>query len=82
MKSKGLDAIESKSFEQIEALASNHRFFHWHLEFPDTFARENGGFDCLLGNPPWERIKLQEKEFFEATDTEIAIAANSSKRKP
>jgi hypothetical protein len=81
MRSKGIDAIEPKLFEKIEGLASNHRFFHWHLEFPDVFARENSGFDCLLGNPPWERIKLQEKEFFEAMDTEITVAANASKRK-
>ena len=38
-------------------------FFHWELEFPDV--DEQGGFDCILGNPPWERIKLQEQEFFE-----------------
>jgi hypothetical protein len=38
-------------------------FFHWELEFPDVDAQ--GGFDCILGNPPWERIKLQEQEFFE-----------------
>ena len=23
-----------------------------------------GGFDCVLGNPPWERVKIQEKEWF------------------
>jgi len=81
MRSKGIGAIEPKLLQKIEALASNNRFFHWYLEFPDVFARENSGFDCLLGNPPWERIKLQEKEFFEAMDTEIAVAANASKRK-
>jgi hypothetical protein len=36
--------------------------FHWPLEFPDVMA--NGGFDVVLGNPPWERIKIQEQEFF------------------
>lgn len=33
------------------ALAENHRFFHWPLEFPEVFAR--GGFDVVLGNPPF-----------------------------
>ena len=36
---------------------------HWPLEFPDVMVA-NGGFDIVLGNPPWERIKLQEQEFF------------------
>jgi len=38
------------------------------------------GFDCVLGNPPWERIKLQEKEFFETKDHDIATAANKAER--
>ena len=52
--------------------------FHWPLEFPDAMQR--GGFDVVLGNPPWERIKLQEKEFFAARDAEIATASNKSAR--
>jgi len=39
-----------------------------------------GGFDCLLGNPPWERIKLQEKEFFAARSETIATAPNKAAR--
>jgi hypothetical protein len=35
----------------LEEIAEQHRFFHWHLEFADVFAR--GGFDLVLGNPPW-----------------------------
>jgi hypothetical protein len=27
--------------------------FHWEIEFPEVFARENGGFDCIFGNPPF-----------------------------
>ncbi len=39
------------------------RALHWPLEFPDVMIA-GGGFDVVLGNPPWERIKLQEQEFF------------------
>ena len=53
-------------------------FFHWPLEFPEVF--DAGGFDVVLGNPPWERIKLQEKEFFETRDREIAQAPNKAAR--
>ncbi|NJR15678.1 MAG: N-6 DNA methylase [Calothrix sp. CSU_2_0] len=59
-------------------LAEEKRFFHWCLEFPEVF--EQGGFDCVLGNPPWERIKLQEKEFFASRSAEIANAANKAAR--
>lgn len=41
---------------------------------------EQGGFDCVLGNPPWERIKLQEKEFFAARSEVIATAPNKAAR--
>jgi hypothetical protein len=54
------------------------RAFHWPLEFPDVMAR--GGFDVVLGNPPWERIKLQEQEFFAARSPEIANAPNKAAR--
>jgi hypothetical protein len=39
-----------------------------------------GGFDCILGNPPWERVKLQEKEWFAERVPEIANAPNASAR--
>jgi hypothetical protein len=52
--------------------------FHWHLEFPEVFAK--GGFDCVVGNPPWERMKLQEQEFFAARAPDIAAAANKAAR--
>ena len=64
---------------KIKIIAEEYKFFHWHLEFPEVFA--NGGFDCILGNPPWERIKLQEKEFFSSLAPEIANAPDASKRK-
>lgn len=63
----------------VNELAGQYRFFHWHLQFPQIFAK--GGFDVVLGNPPWERVKLQEQEFFASRSEEIARAANASERK-
>jgi len=64
------------------------RFFHWELEFPEAFFGDKGlkaegerGFDAVVGNPPWERIKLQENEFFALRDREIALAPTAAKRK-
>jgi hypothetical protein len=59
--------------------ARSARVLHWPLEFPDVIQR--GGFDVVLGNPPWERIKLQEEEFFAVRDQEIATAKNAAARK-
>ncbi len=67
--------------QKVNSFAREYKFFHWHLEFPDVFSGENPGFDCILGNPPWERIKLQEKEFFEYRSPEISKARNASQRK-
>ena len=43
--------------------------------------KRSGGFSCVLGNPPWERIKLQEQEFFAQRDETIANAPNAAARK-
>ncbi|MBB6119494.1 Eco57I restriction-modification methylase domain-containing protein [Nocardiopsis algeriensis] len=81
------------TIEEIERLREQYRFFHWHLEFPDVFGVPEdgrgadeatgwaGGFDCMMGNPPWERIKLQEQEFFAQRDRAIAEARNAAERK-
>ena len=62
----------------VQQAAKVFRFLHWHLAFPDAMAA--GGFDCVLGNPPWERIKLQEKEFFAARSEAITTAPNKAAR--
>jgi type I restriction-modification system DNA methylase subunit len=41
---------------EVEHLSAQYLFFHWHLAFPEVFAK--GGFDCVLGNPPWVRQEL------------------------
>jgi hypothetical protein len=63
----------------IQTAKARHRFFHWWLEFPDVM--ERGGFDVVLGNPPWEKVKLEDKQFFADKAKEIAEAENSAKRR-
>jgi very-short-patch-repair endonuclease len=76
MRSQG--AIRGDIVGYAWELAQKHRFFHWELEFPEVF--KQGGFDVILCNPPWERIKLQEEEFFSTRDPEIANAPNKAAR--
>ncbi|MCX6354164.1 MAG: N-6 DNA methylase [Candidatus Aureabacteria bacterium] len=79
---------------EVETLAKQYQFFHWHLAFPDVFRlpsqdekAENekygwsGGFDVVLGNPPWERVKLEEKQWFASRSQEIVGAKTAAIRK-
>lgn len=72
---------KQKKPQQVAAaqeIAQQFRFFHWHLEFPEVF--ESGGLDVVLGNPPWERLNVQEKEFFASRAPDVARAANKAVR--
>lgn len=63
---------------EVQRLSDHYQFFHWHLAFPEVFRQ--GGFDCVLGNPPWERIKLAEDEWFASTRPDISSAPNAGVR--
>ena len=82
-----------KIVEAANKLGEEKRFFHWCLEFPEVFNPESNnyelritnyelkpGFDCVLGNPPWELLQIAEKEFFASRSAEIANAANKAAR--
>jgi hypothetical protein len=70
--------IDPRLIAQAWALSMHQGFFHWPLEFPEVIA--DGGFDVILSNPPWERVKLQEQEFFAARDARIVNAPTKAAR--
>ena len=86
-------AATPQTHAEIERLREQYAFFHWHLEFPDVFEVPesgagidlatgwSGGFDCVLGNPPWEHLELKEQEFFAARAPKIAEAAGARRKK-
>src|SRR5207248_66890 len=54
----------------------------WKSAFPGIFRPGGpGGFSCVIGNPPWERVKVQDREFFSLTDPATAGAVNANVRK-
>ena len=68
------------------ALVASERFLNWQVAFPgvwsDWEASElTGGFDAVIGNPPWDRMKLQQVEWFASRRREIAIAPRAADRK-
>lgn len=90
---EGENPLSQETRAEVDRLTAEYKFFHWHLEFPHLFPTTAsgddtvnpatgwaGGFSVVLGNPPWERVKLQEQEFFAARDPEIATAPNAAAR--
>ncbi len=66
---------------EVLAAARNYRFFHWCVEFPEVFAGE-GGFDVMCGNPPWDKIKVEDKKWFEQKGrADIVNAGTAAQRK-
>lgn len=63
------------------ALAKRESFFHWWTAFPTVWRAGGGGFDAVIGNPPWDRIKLQEVEWFAERELNIARQARAADRK-
>ncbi len=56
----------------VRTLANERKFFHWELEFIDLFARR-GGFDLILGNPPWVRARWEEAGILSEQSPLLAI---------
>ncbi|MCY4161321.1 MAG: hypothetical protein OXE77_05590 [Flavobacteriaceae bacterium] len=68
----------------VEKIAINQKFFHFQLEFVEVFM-ERGGFDLIVGNPPWVRSQFEEKEVMSELYPELIIrkisAPNTRKRR-
>ena len=67
----------SRSPNLTEAIAL-FRPIHFPAVFPEVFQRERVGFDCLLGNPPWEEVTLDELEFWAGCFPELGLNAKRS----
>jgi hypothetical protein len=78
--------VNRPAWREVEAVAKRVSFFHWELEFPEVFFSEDGvprsdpGFDAVMGNPPWDKIKVLDREFFRYRAPEIANAQTAAKR--
>ena len=73
-------------FEKARELIEEERFCNWQVMFPGVWSEWEscglrGGFDAVIGNPPWDRVKLQQVEWFAVRRREIALAARAADRK-
>ena len=72
------NAQHQQQLSAARAACAEARVLHWPLAFPQVF--KQGGFDCVLGNPPWEHVELKEEEFFATRNRLVAEAKNKAER--
>ncbi len=82
---EAVDRRVNALLDACRALAQRENFLHWELAFPGVWPSAGsggaGGFDAVIGNPPWDRMKLQEVEWFAERRPAIAKKARASDRK-
>ncbi|MFE2056669.1 Eco57I restriction-modification methylase domain-containing protein [Streptomyces sp. NPDC059446] len=83
-----------ETHQEIVRLSQEYRFFHWYLEFPAVFSVPDsrsapgvdpvtgwsGGFDCVLGNPPWDRVDFKDQEYFSVVEPSVAAISGTARR--
>ena len=63
---------QSDRLALVRTIANERKFFHWELEYVDLFA-ERGGFDLILGNPPWVKVGWNEGDLLSEKNPAFAI---------
>lgn len=83
-----------ETHHEIGRLSQEYRFFHWHLEFPEVFNVPEdptaagvdpvtgwaGGFSCVLGNPPWDKVDFEDKKYFSVVEPSLAEISGTKRR--
>ncbi|OKI75216.1 Eco57I restriction-modification methylase domain-containing protein [Streptomyces sp. CB02414] len=89
-------AAPDSTHAEIDRLRDQYAFFHWHLHFPEVFTVPEdgdtsggavdpvtgwaGGFSCVVGNPPWDKVDFEDKKYFSVVDPDIAEIAGAARR--
>ncbi|MGW1491636.1 Eco57I restriction-modification methylase domain-containing protein [Streptomyces sp. NPDC002402] len=94
LQSPGSEGALAETHREIDRLGHEYRFFHWHLEFPDVFTVPDnlsepgvdpvtgwaGGFSCVLGNPPWDKVDFEDKKYFSVVEPSLAEISGTARR--
>ena len=86
--------VDDEARSAVLDLAHEYGFFQFHLAFPQVFRdpepgepvgpygwAASGGFDVVLGNPPWEKVQFKEQEFFAERVPSIAAAVGANRKR-
>ena len=73
-----LSSTDTATIAEAKKLCEENHVFHWPTFFPKVF--EEGGFDVVLGNPPWDVSQLSETEFFTSQGSEIALLSGDERK--
>ena len=61
----GANSVEQDDiWPMVERTLAPTQVFHFQIEFPEVFWRENPGFDVIIGNPPWKIPHLEEDQYY------------------
>ncbi|MXZ01094.1 hypothetical protein F4Y93_10765 [Candidatus Poribacteria bacterium] len=58
--SEEFSELNQRRIRDSAEFANDHGFFHWALEFPSVFHRDQPGFDVVVGNPPWKKVRFEK----------------------
>ena len=80
------DTLFAELWRAAQTIVNREGFLHWEVVFPGVWhrwqeSRPQGGFDAVIGNPPWDRIKLQEVEWFATRAHDLALAPTAAARR-
>ncbi len=73
-------------WKDAKSISDREAFLHWEVAFPGVWhgwedVKPKGGFDAVIGNPPWDQIEQSEVEWFAIRDEEVALASTGATRK-
>lgn len=78
-----LNGTEPELRKTLDAYRQRYHFFNWGVEFPEAFAmltREECGFHVIVGNPPWDKTKFADPDFFSQYRSNYRSLSNSAKK--
>ena len=70
---------KSAALKQVEAYALKFHFFHYEVAFPEAFSGAQQGFDIIVGNPPWDKTKFADTDFFPQFHSNYRSLKNTEK---
>lgn len=72
-----IDLENEDALLEVGRIKNKYKFFHYDIEFPESY---NYGFDIIIGNPPWDKVKLDDKDFFSKYRSNYRTMKNSEKK--